>query len=210
MCFSCIFIYVLIFFCVVFWGAQYVYSIDQITVNFFCISLVTLCTFNKHFILCFSVDQYSFHINCGGEKITIGNIDYEADNDQGGETKYLPTGSKWEVSSTGHFWDKNITSTDYIAHNVSVLKMNDSDIYTTARLSPLSLTYYLRCLGNGNYTVKLHFAEIVIRDNRSFYSLGRRVFDVYIQVLNHVAHALLVPFCSNHLIQLVCCRGYAC
>ncbi|XP_040971661.1 probable LRR receptor-like serine/threonine-protein kinase At1g07650 [Gossypium hirsutum] len=128
-----------------------------------------------------SEDQYSFHINCGGEKTTIGNIDYEADHDQGGETKYVPTGSKWEVSSTGHFWDKNITSTDYIAHNVSVLKMKNSDLYTTARLSPLSLTYYLNCLGNGNYTVKLHFAEIVIRDNSSFYSLGRRLFDVYIQ-----------------------------
>ncbi|OMO86382.1 hypothetical protein CCACVL1_09609 [Corchorus capsularis] len=34
---------------------------------------------------------------------------------------------------------------------------------------------------NGNYTVTLHFAEIVIRDNRSFQSLGRRIFDVYVQ-----------------------------
>ncbi|KAK8487648.1 hypothetical protein V6N11_061631 [Hibiscus sabdariffa] len=125
--------------------------------------------------------KYSAYINCGGKKTTVGKIDYEADYDQGGETKYVPTGSNWEVSSTGHFWDTQISSTDYIAHNVSVLKMNDSDLYTTARLSPLSLTYYIRCLGNGNYTVKLHFAEIVIRDNRSFHSLGRRVFDVYIQ-----------------------------
>ncbi|KAK8629308.1 hypothetical protein V6N13_078153 [Hibiscus sabdariffa] len=128
-----------------------------------------------------SKDKYSAYINCGGKKTTVGHIDYEADYDQGGETKYVPTGSNWEVSSTGHFWDTQISSTDYIAHNVSVLKMNDSDLYTTARLSPLSLTYYIRCLGNGNYTVKLHFAEIVIRDNRSFHSLGRRVFDVYIQ-----------------------------
>ncbi|KAK8592445.1 hypothetical protein V6N13_063023 [Hibiscus sabdariffa] len=128
-----------------------------------------------------SKDKYSAYINCGGKKTTVGKIDYEADYDQGGETKYVPTGSNWEVSSTGHFWDTQISSTDYIAHNVSVLKMNDSDLYTTARLSPLSLTYYIRCLGNGNYTVKLHFAEIVIRDNRSFHSLGRRVFDVYIQ-----------------------------
>ncbi|KAL4311332.1 hypothetical protein GQ457_01G041520 [Hibiscus cannabinus] len=128
-----------------------------------------------------SKDKYSAYINCGGKKTTVGHIDYEADYDQGGETKYVPTISNWEVSSTGHFWDTQISSTDYIAHNVSVLKMNDSDLYTTARLSPLSLTYYIRCLGNGNYTVKLHFAEIVIRDNRSFHSLGRRVFDVYIQ-----------------------------
>uniref|UniRef100_A0A2N9GZA8 non-specific serine/threonine protein kinase n=1 Tax=Fagus sylvatica TaxID=28930 RepID=A0A2N9GZA8_FAGSY len=50
-----------------------------------------------------------------------------------------------------------------------------------ARLSPLSLTYYARCLAKGNYTVKLHFAEIIFRDNRSFFSVGRRIFDVYIQ-----------------------------
>ncbi|XVF40258.1 hypothetical protein PTKIN_Ptkin01aG0097700 [Pterospermum kingtungense] len=127
------------------------------------------------------VDQYSLYINCGGGKTTIGDIDYEADDDSGGETKYVPLQSNWEISSTGHFWDKKIFSSDYIANNVSVLRMNDSDLYTTARLSPLSLTYYARCLANGNYTVKLHFAEIVIRGNSSFYSLGRRLFDVYIQ-----------------------------
>ncbi|XVF40255.1 hypothetical protein PTKIN_Ptkin01aG0097400 [Pterospermum kingtungense] len=128
-----------------------------------------------------SKDKYSLYINCGGEKTTIGDIDYEVDNDPGGEAKYVPIESNWEVSSTGHFWDINITSSDFIANNVSMLKMDDSDLYTTARLSPLSLTYYARCLANGNYTVKLHFAEIVIRDNSSFYSLGRRLFDVYIQ-----------------------------
>nr|POE96633.1 isoform 2 of probable lrr receptor-like serine/threonine-protein kinase [Quercus suber]POF15398.1 isoform 2 of probable lrr receptor-like serine/threonine-protein kinase [Quercus suber] len=59
--------------------------------------------------------------------------------------------------------------------------MNNSELYTSAWVSPLSLTYYARCLANGNYTVKLYFAEILFRDNRSFYSLGRRIFDVYIQ-----------------------------
>ncbi|XVF25580.1 hypothetical protein REPUB_Repub13aG0224200 [Reevesia pubescens] len=123
------------------------------------------------------------YINCGGWKTTIRNIDYEADYDQGGAARYVPNpmGSNWEVSSTGHFWDTDPGTNDYVAHNISVLRMNDSDLYTTARLSPLSLTYYIRCLGNGNYTVKLHFAEIIIRDNSSFYSLGRRLFDVYIQ-----------------------------
>ncbi|WJZ96596.1 hypothetical protein VitviT2T_015267 [Vitis vinifera] len=87
----------------------------------------------------------------------------------------------WGFSSTGHFWDHSISINDYIAQNVSVLRMNNSGLYTRARLSPLSLTYYGRCLANGNYTVKLHFAEIIFRSNRSFYSLGRRIFDVYIQ-----------------------------
>ncbi|XP_021294046.1 probable LRR receptor-like serine/threonine-protein kinase At1g07650 isoform X1 [Herrania umbratica] len=126
-------------------------------------------------------DRYSLAINCGGGKTTIGNIDYEEDYDQGGAAKYVPGTNNWEVSSTGQFWDAKPSSDDYIAHNKSVLRMKDSALYTAARVSPLSLTYYVRCLGNGNYTAKLHFAEIVFRDNSSFYSLGRRLFDVYIQ-----------------------------
>ena len=71
---------------------------------------------------------------------------------------------------------------EYIVNNVSELRMKDSELYTTARISPLSLTYFARCLRNGNYTVKLHFAEIVFGNNRSYESVGRRVFDVYVQV----------------------------
>ncbi|WKA13025.1 hypothetical protein VitviT2T_030360 [Vitis vinifera] len=89
----------------------------------------------------------------------------------------------WGFSSTGHFWDHNRTINDYIAQNVSVLGMNHSGLYTKARLSPLSFTYYGRCLADGNYTVKIHFAEIIIRGNKSFHSLGRQIFNVYIQVL---------------------------
>ncbi|KAL6340734.1 hypothetical protein AAG906_022234 [Vitis piasezkii] len=36
-------------------------------------------------------------------------------------------------------------------------------------------------LSDGNYTVKIHFAEIIIRGNKSFHSLGRQIFNVYIQ-----------------------------
>ena len=86
----------------------------------------------------------------------------------------------WGFSSTGHFWDHNRTINDYIAQNVSVLGMNHSELYTRARLSPLSFTYYGRCLADGNYTVKIHFAEIIIRGNTSFHSLGRQIFNVYI------------------------------
>ncbi|PON42872.1 GPCR kinase [Parasponia andersonii] len=129
-----------------------------------------------------SRDQYSLHINCGGRATTIGGITYESDQDLGGAAKFVPVGdNRWGISSTGDFWDVNTTSNDYIANNVSLLRMNDSELYTNARLSPLSLTYFARCLANGNYTVELHFSEIIFRDNRSFYSLGRRIFDVYIQ-----------------------------
>ena len=135
-------------------------------------------------LLLFSEDQYSLHINCGGGRTIIGDIVYEADEDLAGPSKFVPTRDNWGFSSTGDFWDRDRTTKNYIAHNVSMLGMNDSELYTRARLSPLSYTYYGRCLADGNYTVKLHFAEIVIRGNKSFHSLGRRIFDVYIQVVN--------------------------
>ncbi|KAM6552388.1 hypothetical protein CsatB_002196 [Cannabis sativa] len=128
-----------------------------------------------------SKDHYSLYINCGGKQTTIGGITYEGDQDSGGAAKLVHNSPSWGFSSTGDFWDVWSTTKDYIAENVSLLRMNNSELYTTARLSPLSLTYYARCLANGNYTVKLHFAEIVLRDNRSYYGVGRRMFDVYVQ-----------------------------
>ncbi|WMV15750.1 hypothetical protein MTR67_009135 [Solanum verrucosum] len=124
---------------------------------------------------------YSVHINCGGESVTIGDTVYEADRDSAGAAKFTYSKESWGASNSGYFWDKSITAKDYLANNISAIKGNDSELYTTARLSASSLTYYGRCLANGNYTVTLHFAEIVIRDNRSFQSLGKRIFDVYIQ-----------------------------
>ncbi|RWR96285.1 putative leucine-rich repeat receptor-like serine/threonine-protein kinase isoform X1 [Cinnamomum micranthum f. kanehirae] len=94
----------------------------------------------------------------------------------------LKKGDKnWAFSTTGNFLDNDIEEDTFIAENVSRLIMPDFDLYTTARLSPLSLTYYGLCLWNGNYTVKLHFAEIVFTDDRTYSSLGKRIFDVYIQ-----------------------------
>ncbi|XP_048322233.2 probable leucine-rich repeat receptor-like serine/threonine-protein kinase At3g14840 isoform X2 [Ziziphus jujuba] len=129
-----------------------------------------------------SKDKYSLHINCGGKQIIIGNTKYEGDEDVGSAAKlFYNNTANWGFSNTGHFWDIQSGQDKYITKNVSILRMNNSGLYTTARLAPLSLTYFARCLANGNYTVKLHFAEIVFRDNISYYSVGRRMFDVYIQ-----------------------------
>ncbi|XP_062095683.1 probable LRR receptor-like serine/threonine-protein kinase At1g07650 isoform X2 [Humulus lupulus] len=130
-----------------------------------------------------SKDHYSLYINCGGKQTTIGGIKYEGDEESAGAAKFFRnSASTWGFSNTGDFWgSRNLDQIDYIANNVSVLGINNSELYTTARISPLSLTYFARCLGIGNYTVKLHFAEIVFRDNRSYYSFGRRIFDVYVQ-----------------------------
>ncbi|XP_031120627.1 probable leucine-rich repeat receptor-like serine/threonine-protein kinase At3g14840 isoform X2 [Ipomoea triloba] len=139
---------------------------------------------NEKFVKCLmncTKDWYSFHINCGGSNVLIGDTTYDADQDSSGPAKLLSNKENWVTSNTGYFWDRNVILSDYTTTNTSVIKGKDSEIYQTARLSPLSLTYYGRCLANGKYTVKLHFAEIVLRENRSFQSLGRRIFDVYIQ-----------------------------
>ncbi|KAM7530501.1 hypothetical protein LguiB_033911 [Lonicera macranthoides] len=128
-----------------------------------------------------SKDQYSLYINCAGGETTIGKTVYEGDQNSDGPAKFVPSNENWGTSNTGHFWDRNVTADEYTANNVSILRVNNPELYTSARLFPLSLTYYGRCLANGNYTVTLHFAEIMLRDNQSFQSLGRRIFDVYIQ-----------------------------
>ena len=70
----------------------------------------------------------------------------------------------------------------YTTSNKSELSMMNAELYMNARVSPISLTYYGFCLGNGNYTVNLHFAEIMFTDDQTYGSIGRRVFDIYIQV----------------------------
>lgn len=108
----------------------------------------------------------------------------------------------WGFSSTGCFRDVGTTSNGYLATNESILTMDNFQIYASARLSPLSITCYARWLANGNYTVKLRFAEDLIiqvhilmyihkfTSNKSSYSLGKRIFDVYIQVLSHLFFCL--------------------
>ncbi|XP_006348929.1 probable LRR receptor-like serine/threonine-protein kinase At1g07650 [Solanum tuberosum] len=131
--------------------------------------------------------QYSIHINCGGKEVTIKNgtkyTNYEADLEPRGASMYYSR-HNWAFSSTGNFMDNDVESDVYINTNVSALqnvKAPELELYTTARISPLSLTYYGQCLMNGNYTVKLHFAEIIFTNDTSFNSLGERIFDVYLQ-----------------------------
>jgi len=134
----------------------------------------------------FSIDQYALNINCGGSEANISGHIYEADGERKGAAMlYYTTSQDWALSSTGNFMDNDIDSDPYIVTNTSRLNnvsALNSKLYTTARVSPLALTYYGLCLINGNYTIKLHFAEIIFINDRSLNSLGKRVFDVYIQV----------------------------
>ncbi|XP_058100938.1 probable LRR receptor-like serine/threonine-protein kinase At1g53430 isoform X2 [Magnolia sinica] len=115
--------------------------------------------------------NYNLSINCGGEKWE----DYEADTDNDGESAFYPYGDKWAYSSTGDFTGGDKV---FIAKTPSI---SNQELYRTARLSPLSLKYYGICLQNGNYTVQLHFSEIMFNNDETFSSVGRRIFDVSIQ-----------------------------
>ena len=145
------------------------------------------------------------HVNCGGDDLTVaddnGKFLYEGDASVGGgvATYYHSSRSFWGFSSTGDFMDDNDSlNIRYIAASSG---SNLSDLYATARLAPISLTYFAYCLVNGNYTVKLHFAEIQFTTDKTFSSLGRRFFDIYIQVI-----CLLNTMftCGNNLSA---CRG---
>jgi hypothetical protein len=109
---------------------------------------------------------------------------FEADTDEGGPTNFFESRTNWGFSSTGQFLDDDRPSKSYIWTNNSKLNQvnnNTEQLYMNARLSPLSLTYYSFCLLNGNYTLNLHFAEIMFTDDKTYSSLGKRLFDVYVQ-----------------------------
>ena len=95
----------------------------------------------------------------------------------GGAAKYfINSNIYWGFSSIGDFMD------DYKYQNtryfVPPSLSNISELYTTARRAPLSLTYFHYCLENGNYTVSLHFAEIQFTNDKTYNSLGKRIFDI--------------------------------
>ncbi|KAL6629381.1 hypothetical protein ACP70R_029146 [Stipagrostis hirtigluma subsp. patula] len=130
---------------------------------------------------CMGKPRYSsLYINCGGRSVTIDGNTYEDDSSQIGTSSFdLSDDRKWAYSSTGDFVGNE--NADYIARNTSKLTLAHPELYTEARLSPLSLKYYGLCMENGEYMVKLHFAEIVFTEDRTYSSNGKRIFDVFIQ-----------------------------
>lgn len=95
---------------------------------------------------------------------------------------YINRDQNWAFSSSGNFMDDAVSADTYIVTNKSKLTVPHSELYTSARLSALSLTYYGLCMYPGNYTVRLHFAEIVFSGDNTYNSLGERLFNVFIQV----------------------------
>ncbi|GAU32800.1 hypothetical protein TSUD_152490 [Trifolium subterraneum] len=127
--------------------------------------------------------RYSeFAIKCGGPPIrATDGVLYEEDNNTLGSATYFVTNTnRWAVSNVGIF-DGSSNSlfksfvTNQFTHTVN------SELFQTARISASSLRYYGLGLENGFYNITLQFAETAILDSTTWKSLGRRVFDIYVQ-----------------------------
>ena len=110
------------------------------------------------------------------------NTFYEIDPTNTGAASYYVTDqTRWGVSSVGKF--NEAPNGSYIIYSSQQFQNAlDSELFQTARMSPSSLRYYGFGLENGNYTVTLQFAEFDFEDSQTWKSVGRRVFDIYVQV----------------------------
>ena len=109
-------------------------------------------------------------------------IVYEAENSSsfGAAWYYVTNIEKWAVSNVGSFENNSYVQNT----SAQVIATNTPELYQTSRMSPGSLRYYGLGLDNGPYNVSLFFAETGFddRSSQTWKSLGRRVFDIYIQV----------------------------
>ncbi|KAM6570475.1 hypothetical protein CsatB_018460 [Cannabis sativa] len=123
-----------------------------------------------------------FAINCGGEQITSsdGGVYEKDDETLGSATHFVTRSKRWAVSNVGRvLW--NDSDTFISTSSSQFISTLDSELFETERLSPSSLRYYGLGLQNGNYTVKLYFAETAFENYHTWKSLGKRIFDIYIQ-----------------------------
>ncbi|CAN6203523.1 unnamed protein product [Urochloa humidicola] len=137
-------------------------------------------------IPCFlgSPQYYSFAVDCGGNMSMTGsdNTMYDVDPmDLGASSYYVTSQTRWGVSNVGKFNQAPNGSNIIYSSNKQFQNTADSELFQTARMSASSLRYYGLGLENGNYTIVLHFAETAYPDTQTWKSLGRRVFDIYVQ-----------------------------
>ncbi|KAF9620653.1 hypothetical protein IFM89_013679 [Coptis chinensis] len=120
---------------------------------------------------------YSLNINCGGNEVSVNSVSkYEADTEQTGASKfYYGPDRTGHLAAQGASWTMILITDVYVERNTSVISNVSgpiSELYMTARVSPLSLTYYGLCLGSGNYTVKLYFAKLFFKMTVHLEALG--------------------------------------
>ncbi|KAI3965855.1 hypothetical protein MKX01_010812 [Papaver californicum] len=126
----------------------------------------------------------SFAIKCGGSNMRSSDgIDFEADNSTlGAASLHLTNTRRWAVSNVGLFGERE--GAQYtISTSSQITGTLDSELFQTSRISGGSLRYYGLGLENGPYNVNLRFAETDYNDpsTLTWESLGRRVFDIYLQ-----------------------------
>ncbi|KAF9587455.1 hypothetical protein IFM89_002636 [Coptis chinensis] len=125
----------------------------------------------------------SFAINCGGpQKTSSDGTVFEAENSTLGPASYfVQVDRRWAVSNIGVFGEG--PGGLYIQNNLAqATNTLDPELFQTARLSPGSLRYFGLGLQNGIYNVNLQFSETgQAVSSRTWESLGRRVFDIYLQ-----------------------------
>jgi len=131
------------------------------------------------------MDVDSFAVKCGGTQlVSTYGVTFDDDSETlGASSVYTGSNNRWAVSNTGSFIS-NPNGPQYTTQTASQITGTlDSELYKSARVSPNSLRYYGLGLRNGRYSVELHFSEIQMDDDSaSWKGLGRRLFDVYIQV----------------------------
>ncbi|KAF9618245.1 hypothetical protein IFM89_000880 [Coptis chinensis] len=127
----------------------------------------------------------SFAIKCGGpEKTSRDGTVYESENSNVGPASYYVTDTRrWAVSNVGLFAERSVNLSYVETDMGQATGTLDPELFQTARLSPGSLRYYGLGLENGIYNVNLQFAETGFppASSRTWQSLGRRVFDIYLQ-----------------------------
>ena len=129
-------------------------------------------------------------------------ITYEAENSSsfGAAWFYVTQTKKWAVSNAGLFAERNNQS--YIEDTLTQVPGTElifAELFQTSRMSPGSLRYYGLGLDNGLYNVILFFAETNFddRSSQTWQSLGKRVFDIYIQVTIDFLEKKYNPFSTK-------------
>lgn len=138
-----------------------------------------------HFLL---PADHSLFINCGGVKTDVDGNQYEEDSQRNAPAHFIASAEKWAFSSTGRFTGES--GLPYVVQNSTTMDGSYPEFYQSARVSPVSLRYYGLCLREGSYKVQLHFAEVMFTNDQTFDSLGRRIFNVSIQVSQNYNRAL--------------------
>nr|GMC82858.1 probable LRR receptor-like serine/threonine-protein kinase At1g53430 [Ipomoea batatas] len=126
--------------------------------------------------------DHSLFINCGGVRTKLNGNEYEGDSTGEGPSYFFAFSDRWAYTSLGLFLTKE--DVNFVATQEFPSNMINEDIYKTARLAPNSLIYiyYGFCMRQGSYKLRMHFAEIMFSNDSTYSSLGRRLFDVRIQV----------------------------